>query len=505
MKRNYKVFSCGIVAIFIVFVAVLMASHFNVKKVRASVADNLSGWAFSDMPDGSDSDIVGEGQTGKGAYWISFNPNANYGVNVGADGTISGYAWANPNDGPIENIGWISFMSADVAGCPSGLCQPTLDRTTGVVDGWAKALWADGNGWDGWIHLKGPTYGVTVSGCNWGGYAWGDNVLGWIHFKGPTYGVQGTGNACTASNVPPLVDAGPDQNVVFPASATLNGVITDDGLPNPPGAVTALWSKVIGPGMVTFGDASSAIATASFSVAGTYVLRLTGSDSVLSNSDDVSITVNTAPVFNYNLSNSGPKSVIQRQSVQNLITANLLSGTAERIDFSVPGLPGATLSFSNPPFCNPNWSNCSKTLTINTTLSTPPGDYMIIVSGISVALTRTTQFVLTVNQAPPCADGIDNDGDLAYPGGGIDAADPSCTQSGGTTEYSQCNDKNADGTLRDNDGDVDANIDDKGCHSDGNPNNPGSYDPNDNDESDTIFREVFVPFEKLLAMLFMRF
>src|SRR3989344_1720904 len=248
MKINYKIFSYGIAAIFIVFVAVLMASHFNVKKVRASVADNLSGWAFSDMPDGSDSDIVGEGQTGKGAYWISFNTNANYGVNVGADGTISGYAWANPNDGPIENIGWISFMSADVAGCPSGPCQPTLDRTTGVVDGWAKALWADGNGWDGGIH-----------------------------FKGPTYGVQGTGNACTASNVPPLVDAGPDQNVVFPASATLNGVITDDGLPNPPGAVTALWSKVIGPGMVTFGDASSAIATASFSVAGTYVLRLTGS------------------------------------------------------------------------------------------------------------------------------------------------------------------------------------------------------------------------------------
>ena len=499
MKINYKIFSYGIAAIFIVFVAVLMASHFNVKKVRASVADNLSGWAFSDMPDGSDSDIVGEGQTGKGAYWISFNPNANYGVNVGADGTISGYAWANPNDGPIENIGWISFMSADVAGCPSGPCQPTLDRTTGVVDGWAKALWADGNGWDGWIHLKGPTYGVTVSGCNWGGYAWGDNVLGWIHFKGPTYGVQGTGNACTASNVPPLVDAGPDQNVVFPASATLNGVITDDGLPNPPGAVTALWSKVIGPGMVTFGDASSAIATASFSVAGTYVLRLTGSDSVLSNSDDVSITVNTAPVFNYNLSNSGPKSVIQRQSVQNLITANLLSPPAQSVVFGVSGCPsGATCTFL-PTACSPN-PTCSTTLTINTTISTPPGDYMIIVSGVSIALTRTTQFVLTVNQAPPCDDGIDNDGD-----GFTDSGDPSCAQSGGTTEYSQCNDKNADGTLRDNDGDVDANIDDKGCHSDGNPNNPGSYDPNDNDESDTIFREVFVPFEKLLAMLFMRF
>jgi len=207
------------------------------------------------------------------------------------------------------------------------------------------------------------------------------------------------------------------------------------------------------------------------------------------------------PVFDFSLSNSGPKSVIQGNSVQNLITANLLSGTAERIDFSVPGLPGATLSFSNPPFCNPNWSNCSKTLTISTTLSTPPGDYVIIVSGESIAITRTTQFVLTVNQAPPCADGKDNDGD-----GFTDADDPSCNQSDDTTEYSACNDLNSypGGTPKDNDGDVDANINDKGCHSDGNTNNPASYDPNDNDESNTIFREVFVPFEKLLAMLFAR-
>src|SRR3990167_2332732 len=333
--------------------SLILGSSWLLSVSSASSSDNLSGWAFSDMPDEKDSAIAGPGNTGKGAYWISFNSTnqgagANYGLRVDPACTtnvcnISGYAWANPNDGTIENIGWISFNAADVGGCPSGQCQPTLDRTTGVVDGWAKALCADGDGWDGWIHLKGPTYGVTVSGCNWSGWAWGENVLGWIHFRGPTYGVQGTGNACTASNVPPLVDAGPDQNVVFPASATLNGVITDDGLPNPPGAVTALWSKVIGPGMVTFGDASSAIATASFSVAGTYVLRLTGSDSVLSNSDDVSITVNTAPVFNYNLSNSGPKSVIQRQSVQNLITANLLSPPAQSVVFGVSGCPsGAT-------------------------------------------------------------------------------------------------------------------------------------------------------------------
>ena len=90
-------------------------------------------------------------------------------------------------------------------------------------------------------------------------------------------------------NSPPFVDAGPNQNVPFPSTVNLNGLITDDGLPNPPGTVTALWSKVNGPGTVTFGNSTNAVTTASFSLTGTYVLRLTGSDSVLSNSDNVTI------------------------------------------------------------------------------------------------------------------------------------------------------------------------------------------------------------------------
>ena len=45
-------------------------------------------------------------------------------------------------------------------------------------------------------------------------------------------------------------------------------------------------------GTVTFGDATALNTTASFSAAGTDALRLTASDSVLSTTDDVTITVN---------------------------------------------------------------------------------------------------------------------------------------------------------------------------------------------------------------------
>ena len=87
--------------------------------------------------------------------WISFsckNPEApapyDFGVDISAaNGLFSGYAWS-------ENIGWISFNSSDLVGCPSGTCQASVNLTTGQVSGWARAL-SYGGGWDGWIKLSG--------------------------------------------------------------------------------------------------------------------------------------------------------------------------------------------------------------------------------------------------------------------------------------------------------------------------------------------------------------
>ena len=94
-------------------------------------------------------------------------------------------------------------------------------------------------------------------------------------------------------NQAPAVNAGSDQTITLPSSATLDGTVNDDGLPA--GAVTTAWSKVSGPGTVTFGDAATVDTTAGFSVAGVYVLRLTANDGVLASTDDVTITVNPVP------------------------------------------------------------------------------------------------------------------------------------------------------------------------------------------------------------------
>jgi RHS repeat-associated protein len=99
-------------------------------------------------------------------------------------------------------------------------------------------------------------------------------------------------------NQPPTVDAGPNQTIALPRTAALNGTVTDDGLPTG-GALSIAWSKLSGPGTVTFEDASKAETIATFSAPGVYVLRLFASDSALSSSSETTVTVqpeNQAPV-----------------------------------------------------------------------------------------------------------------------------------------------------------------------------------------------------------------
>lgn len=92
-------------------------------------------------------------------------------------------------------------------------------------------------------------------------------------------------------NTPPVVDAGPAQTIVLPDCAVLAGTVTDDGVANPPGAVTSRWSMVRGTSTVSFADTNAPQTTACFKIAGTYVLRLSATDGELSPLDEVTIHV----------------------------------------------------------------------------------------------------------------------------------------------------------------------------------------------------------------------
>ena len=164
--------------------------------VEAGTGDNVSGYAWSEN--------IG---------WISFNctntgscGTSNYGVDIDSEtGLFSGYTWS-------ENIGWIDFAPAgpypaspNYSACLDFLGNGQVcDDISGTnkAGGWARAL-AYGDGWDGWIKLRGSNYGVkfTQQSGELSGYAWSDQVIGWISFDGDNYGVV------TIASQPPSVSA----------------------------------------------------------------------------------------------------------------------------------------------------------------------------------------------------------------------------------------------------------------------------------------------------------
>jgi DUF1680 family protein len=90
---------------------------------------------------------------------------------------------------------------------------------------------------------------------------------------------------------PPLVKAGVDRVVLLPGETFLHGSIRSV---KDTGAANVIWSKVSGPGRVTFADAHADVTTAGFSEAGDYELKLTAGDDQLTGSDTLHVRVDPA-------------------------------------------------------------------------------------------------------------------------------------------------------------------------------------------------------------------
>ncbi|MFN7935969.1 MAG: hypothetical protein U0R19_21745 [Bryobacteraceae bacterium] len=117
----------------------------------------------------------------------------------------------------------------------------------------------------------------------------------------------------SAGNLPPVVQAGPDRDLILPGSISLSGVATDDGMPNP--ALTLTWQAIGGPGTVTFSNPGSLATTVSFSKEGYYHLRLSAFDGQYVGSDDVGVRVilgNQAPYVSAGPERSGPQDALLR-------------------------------------------------------------------------------------------------------------------------------------------------------------------------------------------------
>lgn len=119
-------------------------------------------------------------------------------------------------------------------------------------------------------------------------------VLCCVDLTGPSKFFRAFELGAGPTNESPRVDAGPDQ-ILSTNLTTLRGTASDDGLPAGCKPLTYAWTRVSGPGPVSFSNPTSLVTTVSFDVRGIYVFRLAVSDSQATNSDDVTIS---APAFN---------------------------------------------------------------------------------------------------------------------------------------------------------------------------------------------------------------
>ena len=142
-----------------------------------------------------------------------------------------------------------------------------------------------------------------------------------------------------APNAAPVVNAGPNQTIILPNSVTLDGSVSDDGLPT--NTLTISWSKVSGPGTVTFSSPNTANTQATFSTFGTYVLQLTANDSQLSTSSNVTITVNSQAVA-LSLALSAPLAGPNVTGTTQKVAAVLTNGTGP----TATPISGVSVSFT---------------------------------------------------------------------------------------------------------------------------------------------------------------
>ncbi|MEO7253572.1 MAG: PASTA domain-containing protein, partial [Casimicrobium sp.] len=196
-----------------------------------------------------------------------------------------------------------------------------------------------------------------------------------------------------SGNLAPVVNAGPNQTIVFPATANLSGSAIDDGLPNPPAVLSFVWTKFSGPGTVTFAAATSAVTTATFSVAGSYVLRLTVNDSALTGSSDVTIAVNTA-------SNAAPVVSAGPNQTITLPAVATMAGTAS--DDGLPNPPAAltaTWTFVSGPINGVVFANAAA---LNTTVTfTAAGTYVLKLTATdSILSTSSTVQIIVLDSGP---------------------------------------------------------------------------------------------------------
>lgn len=413
-------------------------------RVLLSVTDPVGWWRFDDAAGLQAVDSSGNGNTASvlnGATWAGGVVNGSINLNGSNQLAVAGDSNSLDVSGQITLSAWIKPSKKDTQYI---IKKARYDAT----DGYELSLSSSGkvfvrfnqkssdnafrvdsttsypsNG-STWMHVAATYDGATIKlyingnlnasknasltiGTNSVGLGLGAEDSGVAPFKGQLDDVRIYNHVLTdaevktLSDLPPVVNAGADQSITLPNVAQLNGSISDDGLPNPPAAVSGTWSQVDGPGTVSFGDANALQTSATFSAAGTYVLRLMGDDGFWTAQDDLTVVVQPP-------SGSNAAPVVDAGSDQ---TITLPDSAALLGSVSDDGLPASgTLSS--------NWSVSSGPGTVTFGDASAPqtsadfslaGTYVLKLTANDGELSAFDEVTVTVNPVPPTnqAPGVD--------------------------------------------------------------------------------------------------
>ena len=241
-----------------------------------------------------------------------------------------------PNQPPVANAGLDQTVALP-------LSSTTLDGS-GSKDNDGTITYA-------WTKISGPAGGnftdaaaikPIVTSLQAGTYVFQLTVT---DNKGATATDQMTVSVTAASNQPPTANAGPDQSISMPASSvTLDGSASSDT----EGAVAYNWTKVSGPGGGTFNDATAVRPVVSGLQGGTYVFRLTVTDSNgATATDQVSVAVLTPsgkPV-----ANAGPDQRFNLPRNTATLDGSASNDTLSRITaYRWAKMSGPDVKFSDP-------------------------------------------------------------------------------------------------------------------------------------------------------------
>lgn len=173
----------GFVAMIVGMITVSALLPKKYSEAQTVTSYNVSGYAFSDMPNASDQVVTDTNYYGgRGLGKIEMS-GSGYQVTLSSNGKFSGYAWN-------EIAGFVSFDGIKVDQSCLDTINSSCDVAGDIVFIAAKNTTATiSGGWDGIVRTNGSwnntvKLGKSINGVRTMlGYAWGGDVVGWVDFS----------------------------------------------------------------------------------------------------------------------------------------------------------------------------------------------------------------------------------------------------------------------------------------------------------------------------------